>query len=206
MKNADEAIDKVLAGLRNAEPAPGIEHRALEAARNRQMARPPRRMTLMPALCGVALAALIVAALAVRMSHRRVPQSLTNRAPLNAVHPAAPQPLLSSARVPALRPEAQRMQRAESRPRSTSARLVAGDDPDALALREMRAPSHPAPPMPLTAQEKVLREIARAPDPQQVVLLDPVLRERQEAAANADFQRFLNSQQKGEVTNEMESQ
>ena len=63
-------------------------------------------------------------------------------------------------------------------------------DPDAIALAETLAPSHPAPPMPLTQQEVLALAILRSGNKEEIAALNPVHREAlfaQEQAAFHDF-------------------
>lgn len=67
-------------------------------------------------------------------------------------------------------------------------------DPDAVALAETRAPSRPAPPMPLTPQERLLLAATRQGQPIEVAELDiaraPALRAASEARETAGIQRL----------------
>jgi hypothetical protein len=64
-------------------------------------------------------------------------------------------------------------------------------DKDSLAMDEMRAESHPAPPMPLTEQEKLLLRVAHRRDPVQMAALNPVQREARDAEEKAEVERFF---------------
>ena len=54
-----------------------------------------------------------------------------------------------------------------------------------------REPSYPAPPMPLTEQERLLLQIAHRNDPVQVAMLDPVERGLTQARERAATTRFF---------------
>jgi hypothetical protein len=60
----------------------------------------------------------------------------------------------------------------------------------------MRAASHPAPQAPLTQEEKLLLRIVHAGDPQQMAMLNPEIRARQEAENEAEFQEFVEQSDK----------
>ena len=66
--------------------------------------------------------------------------------------------------------------------------------PDALALAETLAPSHPAPPMPLTAQEHLLVAATRQGQPIELAELEtlrqPALQASAEARQNAIIRRY----------------
>jgi hypothetical protein len=70
-------------------------------------------------------------------------------------------------------------------------------DPDAIALAETLAPSRPAPPMPLTAQEHLMLAAARPGQPILLAELDsaraPILRAAAEARETASIDRYAKS-------------
>jgi hypothetical protein len=70
-------------------------------------------------------------------------------------------------------------------------------DPEAIALAETLAPSRPAPPMPLTAQEKLIQAATRPGQPIQLAELDlaraPVLRAEARAHETATIDRYVKS-------------
>ena len=70
-----------------------------------------------------------------------------------------------------------------ARPHSATANLMqpAADDPDTIALAETLAPSHPAPTLPLTAQEALLLRATRPGQPIEVAELET----RRDAALTA---------------------
>jgi hypothetical protein len=76
-----------------------------------------------------------------------------------------------------------------------AAQNPAAQDPDQLALAETLAPSRPAPPMPLTAQEQVMVAATRPGQPLQLAELDqaraPILRAETDARRNADMKRYV---------------
>jgi hypothetical protein len=70
-------------------------------------------------------------------------------------------------------------------------------DPDAIALAETQAPSHPAPPMPLTPQERLLQTATQRGQPIQLAELDlaraPFLRAAAESRQQASVERYVRS-------------
>jgi hypothetical protein len=62
---------------------------------------------------------------------------------------------------------------------------------DSAALEETRAASYPAPPMPLTEQERLLLRLVHKDDPVELAMLDPKLRDLQDSEDKAEFQRFF---------------
>jgi hypothetical protein len=65
------------------------------------------------------------------------------------------------------------------------------DSEDSVAMSEMRAASFPAPPMPLTEQERLLLRMEHKNDPVELAMLDPKLWELSEVEEKEEFQRFF---------------
>jgi hypothetical protein len=72
---------------------------------------------------------------------------------------------------------------------------LSAQDPEAIALAETLAPSRPAPPMPLTAQEKLIQAATRPGQPIQLAELDlaraPILRAAAEAREHASIESYV---------------
>jgi hypothetical protein len=216
MKNSEEAIEKVLAGLRDADAPAGIERRILDAledpvsARSRSGWRWLRPMWLVaPAhpfaigslACGVALAALFAVALAIPAIRRlgySPAQSKMNLAPAGAL-PSATSETVAKSPLSAVstRSVEKTNVRGKMDARTTEAvREGDGDSTrgsDSVTLNEMRAGNHPAPPMPLTEQERLLLKIAHKGDPVEMAMLDPRMRAARDAEEGAEFQSFFGS-------------
>jgi hypothetical protein len=62
---------------------------------------------------------------------------------------------------------------------------------ESVAVEEMLAASHPAPPMPLTEQERLLLRIAHKGDPVELAMLDPLRRAARDVEEQTEFQRFF---------------
>jgi hypothetical protein len=79
-------------------------------------------------------------------------------------------------------------------------------DPDTLALAETLAPSHPAPPMPLTPQERLLQTATQRGQPIELAELDlarePAIRAAAQAHEKAGLQQFVRSLVSQLVTSE----
>jgi hypothetical protein len=206
MKGSEEAIEKVLAGLRDAEAPEGMERRILDALENGAAVRtgsvwhrllplwllaPAGAMTRV-LVCGAALAGVAVvvfATSAIRHAGSSPAQSKKEVAP-EILLPVPP----SVVDAPSVAASLSRKGRAGLRVRSAvgetqSVRTV--DSEDSVALSEMRAASFPAPPMPLTEQERLLLRIAHKGDPVEVALLDPNQRNLQEMKEKAEYQSFF---------------
>lgn len=209
MKDSEELIEKLLAGLRNVDPSPEMERRILAAVQNHASA--PSRygwrkfipiwlttqthsVATLPVACGAALACIVVFALAIPAIHREhVPtQSKKNSAPLKALPPAS---LEVAAKITQpLEPQPGMRRRAKVRTRR--AELASADD--SLAMREMRAPSRPAPPLPLTEQEKLLLRFVHAHSPEELAALDPAKWAAGDAKEKADFEKFFGQSRTGD--------
>jgi len=176
----DEAIDRVLAGLREAAAPEGMERRILEAVRERATVREGAAAAArQPWVWGVALAgpATLCAAIyltGIGTGHKHaVAKGHTNAAQARAV--AVQGSLRGTIR----------------RTGGTQARAKRIEDEDSLEMREMRAPSLPAPEMPLTEQERLLLRIAHQGDPELLAMLEPEVQAKLEADDVAEYQRFF---------------
>jgi hypothetical protein len=178
MRNSEEAIGKVLAGLREAEAPAGMERRILSAVEARASVRQPTtlRWAWSAAFAGVAAVSLFIAITAIHRHGQTTTQ---------ARHTVAPES--TGAQVTSL-------QRNESITPVKAAmnvrRVRHTNDANAVLLQEMRAPSHPAPEAPLTQEEKLLLRVVHSGDPQLMAMLNPEERARQEAESEAEFQKF----------------
>jgi hypothetical protein len=226
MKNSEEAIERVLAGLRDSEAPAGMERRILEALENPASARsrsgwrwlrpmwlvaPAHPVAMGSLACGVALAAIFAVALAIpairRLGHAPA-QSKMDLAPAGSVPLVTSDSVSKGARVPVPATSARSIRRTNTWG-ETNARTAeavhnsdrdSADDSDSVAVSEMLAPSHPAPPMPLTEQERLLLKIAHRGDPVQVAMLDPRMRAARDAEEQTEFQRFFEAAANGQRT------
>ncbi len=186
----DEAIDRIFDALRDVEPSPGMKRRILNGARERKKTRPvwslPAGAPWMLATASITIVAVAVLwiTLNYRADHKNVASSV-HQSPLTAGTQQVPAPAVRSA--------------GEAPPRR-SVRIMPKQNPDAaesintedsLALSEMNAPSQPAPPMPLTSQEKLLVRLVHKGDPIELAMLDPQFRSLEQANSKAEFDRFF---------------
>ena len=200
------SIDAVLTGLREIQPAPNFERRLLETLASHPAALPHAvrrwsqpsswlplssrdRIHLRPG-AWTALAATVALTLSLaflRQHHQPVP---TTRA-------ATPSPAISSRPSIAAAPPsgATRETCCHSEPSEEPSQLVLSHGAQrrtpAIHTKALRLASYPAPPMPLTDQEKLLLRAAHSADPQHSAVLDPNLQARAEAASAAEFQLFF---------------
>ena len=181
----EREIDGLLKALGTRDLPPGMEQRLIRRLAGREESVPARRFRrphwLWPASL-ITLATVAVLTLVLTLQHPRGVPPGPGQARIE-------QPLSSSAVT-------------EIAPGSTGAASVvarasrsAGSVQRRLAPAEAAAPAQPAgfpaPPMPLTDQERLLLRIAHRGDPQQVAALDPLLQDRLNARASAEFKQFF---------------
>ena len=204
MKNSDEAVERVLAGLREAEAPEGMERRILEAVQDvpeqRQgwsfgrRAMPWRlagRMSWATAAAGVAVVAGMLCWSSLRSSRSGDPavdQSVMPKGRTGVASTSIPGPERRSAKAFEETPVTPvRRSQASMRP-GKMVRVRARDVTDG---RKARLASYPAPPMPLTKQERLLLRLAHNADPAEIAMLDPAVRAARDAEETAEFREFF---------------
>jgi len=180
MNNASEHdIDRVLTALRDTQPSAGLESRILQAIESRTPARSAWFRWTSPiqwSLAALATASVVIAiVLTAHNTHRATPAIAESQVPTpvspalppqkHVILPAKKYVILSSAKDP-LSPRI--------RPNSQYPPHELLCDCDPLAMAEMQAPSQPAPPMPLTAQERLLQRVVHHGDPIEIAELEPL--------------------------------
>lgn len=224
MKNSEDAIGKVLGGLRDAEAPVGMERRILDGLEERVAVGSGHRMgaggrgwlpvwlvgrgrpvAVGSLVCGVALAGVVAVGLGIPAVRRlgRAPGATTS-----GVASAGPVALGDLGRAEgagtSARPASDSSRAGlrglteTKRDRETSAE--SSIDRDAVAVETMHAASYPAPPMPLTEQEKLLLRLVHKDDPVELAMLDPKVRALQELEDKAEFQRFFGQSSKPAAT------
>jgi hypothetical protein len=210
MKNSDEAIEQVLAALRDAEAPVGMERRILETLEERASARagsgwrrlrqiwlmiPARPVAARSLACGVALTGLFAIGLAIHSIHAiRRPghaRSKMGAAPVGSSTPTTSEAVTNSAQLVSRRSGVQSVGRPTAGEKTKARRARVNSNADSVALQKMLAVSYPAPPMPLTEQEKLLLRIAHRRDPVELAMLEPMLRTVQDAEEKEEFLRFF---------------
>jgi hypothetical protein len=209
MKNSQEAIEKVLGGLRDAEAPAGMERRILDGLEEREAARsgsgwrwmlpvwlvaPRRAVAVGVFVCGAALAGIFVVGLAVpglrRLGHAPV-QVGRNSASAGSPALADSEAGAKSADHGWLRSSlgsAEKIKTEEERSAESAAAVVDGDS---AALDDMHAASRPAPPMALTEQERLLLRLVHKDAPVELAMLDSKMRALQDSEEKMEFQRFF---------------
>ncbi len=209
MKKPEEAIEKVLAGLRGPDAPDGMERRILAALEDRASGqsrsgwrrwRPmwlvaPVRPAVRPMAWGVALAGVFVVAVTIpairRFGHVPGPSKMISAPVVASVPPAAPEMAARSAQLSLPRAAVRLMKTASPEGKVSARGAGVVSESDSLAVDEMHAASHPAPPMPLTEQERLLLRIAHKTEPIELAMLDPKLQAAQDSEERVEFQRFF---------------
>ena len=184
--NPDHNIDRVLDALRNAAPAAGMERRIvnvleIEARRSALSVQSKRTVWRRAAACCAGLvAAVVIGAFALRHS---APVVLT--APTASAQPSTDSPSTAETRpevtrtAPAARTHSAAVQRS-AEPRRVE---VAGSE-DTLV-------SHPAPPIPLTEQERILLRYARYGNTGDLAQISNERKAAKEDQEKQEFQAFF---------------
>lgn len=191
-KSSEDAVEKVLAGLREIEASAGMERRILAAVEERASAQPVSRWqwwSWRGLAWGGAFAVVAVVCVVVL-----IPASITKRhgqtgarvAPAKALLPAA-----VSAGVVEQVPPVLTKAAAASRERKVVRRAGLVDVAYSGSEAAMRVGNHPAPPMPLTEQERLLLRVVHRNRPQEIAMLNPAVRAKQEEEARVEFQMFF---------------
>jgi hypothetical protein len=199
MKNSEETIAKVMAGLRDGEQAVGMESRILQGLQARAAQRTaPGWRSFMPLWtvgrtpgaavlsfsCAVGLTIVICIAVLTHHPLQIRAHSPNSARAVRSAAIAAPAVVVES---PQLRPRGTR-----ARPKETMASLERNRRHNkSPSSPSTQAVSHPAPPLPLTRQERLLLHVVRRVDPTQLAILNPGLQAMQDAKEKYEFENFF---------------
>jgi hypothetical protein len=195
MRDADGTIERLLAGLRDAEPPGGMERRILKAldgmeARKEVASASLWRLPFRPAIAMLLACTVILMAAFTVEQRKHVPRQ-PHGTPGQAFVPLKPTEGLNGA------PNIFSSLRVGQKPqRSNGAALrqlppVKHAPHDAPAAGETQTASFPAPPLPLTEQERLLLRLAHRGNADNMAILDPDARAAQTAKATEQFQQFF---------------
>jgi hypothetical protein len=178
MRDADGTIERLLAGLRDAEPPAGIERRildALDGVEAREAAAPAWlwRWRLRPAIAMLLACAVILMVAIMVHQHRHAPAELKSA---DVRLPAKPQWVAQKAHAVSL---------------GTRSRVPVRPPRDVPAAEETQTASFPAPPLPLTEQERLLLRLAHRGDADNMAILNPDVQTALTAKATEQFQQFF---------------
>ena len=172
-QSSDERIDQALALLHQAQSPEGFETRVLASLRHRKPLPPATRPFHRRWLSAALTLASVFAALVVGLLFR---PSISPVNPVPAASPT-PNPITLPATISSFPPSTRRRHASRSKtPPSPGSVLIT---------------SFPAPPAPLTAQEKLLLQIAHRGDQEDYHLLNPETAARELAQNMADVDRFF---------------
>jgi hypothetical protein len=166
MKDPDRTIGNLLAGLRDAEPPPGMHHRILDAMAARRATTHSRRRLFHAA---IAMSLACALAITIWVQHQRhIPANLRS--------------YTTKVEAPRTKPPQTVADRTPRELRRSTSRVL---------LRPTQTPGFPAPPLPLTQQEKLLLRLAHRNDAEDMNLLNPNVQAKQSAKATQQFQQFF---------------
>ncbi len=181
--------DQILHALANPTPPPNLEQRILQTLEEHRRHDPARPQTLRRRLHTLRHRLHPAAQTRPSRSTRRIPAAaaaLLATALLTLSwtthHPTAP----TTTPQPSLTPTTPNPV-IQSQPR----RSCSNDPPPVYTTATTVSTNVPPPPLPLTDQEKLLLQLAQTRDPDQLALLNPEIRARQQAADEAEFQTFF---------------
>jgi len=189
MRDADEMVQRLLISLRDAKPAAGMEQRILtaiqHAAEAREAAHAGRRWVLWPGWSRLALAMVMAGAAVLTVGLVLIVTGRPHRPTLTNVrsHPTRADARQTGLKV-AQKPHGR------SRHAASVVPMIRARSQHAFADEVSASKSYPAPPLPLTEQERLLLRLARR-DPGSLTILDPDVRGAQTARSTEQFQRFF---------------
>ena len=194
MNDHEARIDRVLEGLREAEPADALEQRVLRAVGERAAGKTgPQRarfgLSFARSPQGYAVAATVLALALVlgtsALRHRGRQVAGQEGAGRSAsAEPASVRDAPSPRSIAATQPERRSPRAAVAERRAKSARA----EQHSLLLA---SGNHPAPEEPLTDQERLLLRLAHRAGPDDLAELNPDARDAQARADSAEFRKFF---------------
>jgi hypothetical protein len=192
MNDAEETVQRLLRCLRDAEPAGNMNQRILNriqhATEAREAAHAGRPWVLWPGRPQQALAMLIAAAALLAVGLVLVVTGRSHR------------PMLTNGRSPATRADTRQTATslegaqkpyAHSRHVNPIVPMTRARSHHAFAEGVRASNSYPAPPLPLTEQERLLLRLAHRRDTGNLTILNPDVRGAQAARTTEEFQRFF---------------
>jgi hypothetical protein len=212
MKDPEEAIEKVLAGLRRTSAPIGMDRRIMEALETRASGQSRWGWQRWPLASlrpdatpftkwSVGVSVVCVVVLTVTANHRLThvdspPKRISSS--VAAIPDVASAAAANSSQATPFRLDVPRVKATKPDRKGSVRKAGVADDNESLAVEEMRAASQPPPPMPLTEQERLLLRIAHKDDPVEVAALNPATRAAQYEEEKAEVQRFFKSARLGD--------
>lgn len=192
--DSDELIDRLFVSLRDVKLPQGMEHRIVDVATEHFATRRGWKLAL-PTATGkswtLAVASVAIVALGTTWVLSRNLHNVSQRADVrrdsNAATESAQHAYASNNELLQLRPA----KHSHPAQRQTAEVVESLSAEDALAISEMNAPSRPAPPLPLTHQERLLAEAVHKANPEELATLTPEVRVRQLELSKAEFHDFF---------------
>jgi hypothetical protein len=207
INSSEEAIRKVLAGLRGCDVPLEMEQGILKAIQDQASAesrsgwhwsRPLWLLNLgAPTVCGrlfvgVVVTGMLAVALTIPLLHQahRVGDTASQFKKV-APRQVGPQPLATPSLVASSATVSPTASDFRSPGKKWERAVGVARQSDSLALRELHAASLPAPPLPVTQEEKMLLRLIHTVGPQELAMLNSEVRAKHEAEADREFQQFF---------------
>ena len=216
----DNTIDRALSALRDAQPRAGLEDRILTSLEHRAAASQPMRFRVSThlALWAATSAAILAIASLIILHHQITPTNAVilseashrdaqSKNPDTAHRATDPEPFSTSNL--AIEPTHRTAHRLANSSTAMPAPCAQSGCPvhdggtavgmsgisqtptDAQLLADLHAPSHPAPPLPLSSQEKLFLHMVRYGNLTELAELNPVVRAQHDDDETADFKAFF---------------
>ena len=189
----EERIEALLAGLRKAEPAAGMEQRInaalLRAAGAVPSAMPRRAWLRLPQLAGLTAAAASLVLFSVYLHHRAASLPMRHRVSVITTDTSTHQPQESAMNASSTgtgglasaqaAPHREAIANSSVQPAINQRRTVGprSNEASQTAQTAEAEQGFPAPPLPLTVQERLLIRLVHRDDPRQLAQLAPAARE-----------------------------
>jgi len=178
----DPALDRLLAGLASATPDAGFAQRVLHGVESRRVAAGPARYRRSAWTWGLASAAgFAVICTVVVLSYPRY--GLTGQRRRDVAN--------QSMRMPQAEPATLRVETLDQPGRRALRRIAGRPSKPVFDDQRSERVSFPAPPAPLTEQERLLLKIAHTGDPVEFAMLNPEVRAGIAARSDAEYEEFF---------------
>lgn len=187
----DVQLVRALASYTPADAPAGLEQRL--SARLAAAVVPRPRFALWALRWGWGACALVAISLAAVVIHQH--RHIRNEAKVQSTPALRPKPAEAAPIVQAVAVHLVHPARRAGALRPAHA--AAPDTAYVASLSEMRAPSRPAPPAPLTAEERLLLRVVERRNPEQMAILNPQVRASKAAESDREFQSFVEGSNAG---------
>jgi hypothetical protein len=194
MKQTDQDIDRLLAGLNDTEPPEGMQHRILHHTRHHAPQPHPWRTLLTPRLeahpWAIALSCATILASVIYWTALR-PHSAHEITASKHLAPTNQQPMQAQKETTTFTPPSGHPSIAFPRKKTKPATAKLTTDSASNSLDQLAAQNHPAPELPLTEDEKLLLRLVHRYDPVEVAALNRDPMPAHDAEEKEEFKKFF---------------